>query len=191
MADGSSPSPEVINPRGAISARVANPGGYGRAPNLLGSEITGRAVAALRDGQRTFTNSQVAYLMALAFNSGAELGKILSAEDLAEDAASWVEFAQPRATRERRIAERHAEMEAAERARIRRAKGRPDIRGPLYGVVWPQVAIPGTVNPAELQDEWPCPCRRRTEWHGLDGYHRTPQAFPVPQRRSQYARAAA
>lgn len=68
------------------------------------------AVAAMQDPDRTYTRAEVAYLMHLAYTAGRLHA---AAEDHAETAACWAEFAQPVRTREQRVAARLAEMDRA------------------------------------------------------------------------------
>lgn len=82
---------------------------------------TMRAADALRAGQQYYTDAQVAYLIALAYQTGRIHA---AAEDMAEIAGCWEELAQPGPTREERVAARLAEMDRT--ARIRAAReGRP------------------------------------------------------------------
>lgn len=75
------------------------------------------ATTAMQDPHRIYTRDEVAYLMHLAY----EAGRLhAAAEDHAETAACWAEFAQPRPTREQRVAERLAEMDRVARMKALR-----------------------------------------------------------------------
>lgn len=103
----------------------------GRGTNTsLSAGVTLRAADALRQGQETFTSAQVAYLVALAFESGRTAA---AGEDLAETVACWVEHANPRRVRGDRVAARVAEMEAAARRWAEQAgrQYRPYRGGPV------------------------------------------------------------
>jgi hypothetical protein len=124
--------------------------------------VTLKAVEALRNPDvQHFTREQAAYLMHLAFLSGAEHRR---AFDLAELIATWDANTSPRRTREQRIAfemQRYADQ--VELRRLREAGRRPRRKGRAvqptgideYGNVepagempdpncgWPEVAQPG------------------------------------------------
>jgi hypothetical protein len=124
--------------------------------------VTLKAVDALRDQDvQHFTREQVAYLMHLAFLSGAEHRR---AFDLAELIATWDANSTPQQTREQRIAyemQRYAEQ--AELRQVREADRRPAPRdqpmrptgvdewgnivpageAPDPHCEWPEVAQPG------------------------------------------------
>lgn len=69
----------------------------------------------------TWTDAQVAVLIALAFDSGCTATAM---DDLAETVGTWAEHPVPRKTRELRVAERIAAMEL-HAARIAAELGRP------------------------------------------------------------------
>lgn len=70
------------------------------------------ATTAMQDPHRTYDRDEVAYLMHLAY----EAGRLhAAAEDHAEVAACWAEFAQPTPTREQRVADRLADMDRVAR----------------------------------------------------------------------------
>ena len=95
------------------------------------------AAAALTDNnQQHFTRAQVAYLIALAYESGRAHA---AAEDMAEVVACWHEFAKAAATREQRVAQRHADMQAG----IEREARRPKPKTRRLDCDWPPVAQPG------------------------------------------------
>lgn len=96
------------------------------------------AAAEAVHGRDTYTREQVAYLVALAYRSGRVHG---AAEDIAEDVACWREYAAPAPTREQRVAERMTSM--------RGTTPPPPLR--LDDPDWPPVAVPGTVDVAELR----------------------------------------
>jgi hypothetical protein len=100
----------------------------------LTAGVTLKAVDALEQ-QDTFTRAQLAYLIALAYQSGRAHA---AAEDMAETAACWQEFAEPRTTREQRVAQRLADMQA----QVKRTAQRPKTH-PTLDVEWPEVAVPG------------------------------------------------
>lgn len=93
--------------------------------------VTLAAVEALRI-QQTFTREQVAYLMALAYESGRAQA---AGEDLAETIACWTEHPLPSLTREQRVAQRMAEMDRLARAQAAR-EGRPYRLHPGGPVDW-------------------------------------------------------
>lgn len=102
--------------------------------------ITLNAADALADSNRQhFTRAQVAYLIALAYQSGRAHA---AAEDMAETVACWLEFAQPAATREQRVAARHAEMQAG----IDREAARPKPNTNRLDCDWPPVTQPGVTR---------------------------------------------
>jgi hypothetical protein len=127
--------------------------------------VTLKAVDALRDPNvQHFTREQVAYLMHLAFLSGAEHRR---AFDLAELIATWDTSTTPRQTREQRIAwemQRYAEQAELRRLRESERRPRPSTRAVQptgldeFGNVvpvgeapdpqceWPEVAQPGRTN---------------------------------------------
>lgn len=130
--------------------------------------VTLGAVAALLDGGRDgFTQAQVAYLMSVAYASGAA---VRTAGDVAEMRRAW-EIAGPSPTREARVAARIAEMERAdELLRLRRRPARAGLRsyGPVTGAASARVRSvrgelvwrdedPGTVvlHPAWAEEPWP------------------------------------
>jgi len=110
-------------------------------PPGLDPGTTLAATTAIREGQHTFTREQAAYLVALAYHTGRLHA---AAEDLAEVAACWAEYAQPRPTREQRIAARMAEMDQAARQAAARA-GRPYRIHPGGPVDW-ETGRPATHN---------------------------------------------
>jgi hypothetical protein len=128
-------------------------------PHRLPAGVTLKAVEAA-GGQQTFDRAQVAYLIHLAFLSGAEHRRLFDAADLA---ATWEDNTAPRVTHEMRVA---AEMRLyAERDELRKLReaGRRPVRmrpGQRYGwderqrevpvgesvepdIEWPAVAVPG------------------------------------------------
>jgi hypothetical protein len=123
----------------------------------------------------TFNRAQVAYLVALAY----ERGRVHAAsEDIAEAVACWREFADPEVTREERVQRRHAQMLAG-MVRVANRPASPRLH--LVGD-WPEVKQPGTADAtyfAQIGRPAQCACERRVEPHWLDGYHRTPDAFPT------------
>jgi hypothetical protein len=86
--------------------------------------------AMLCPAGRIWTGEQVAHAVALAYDTGRRHGW---AEDMAEDAACWEEFAQPQPTREQRVAIRIAELPGRTPPAPQRYDD-PD---------WPPVAVPG------------------------------------------------
>lgn len=111
-------------------------------PRNITAGVTLKAVDALRDPNvQHFTRDQVAYLMHLAFLSGAEHRR---AHDTAEMIASWDVAATVQETRAQRIA---WELELAERrTQIRReheTEHPPAWVGTLAGCDWPEVTQPG------------------------------------------------
>lgn len=106
------------------------------APTVLTAGATLNAVNAISNtDQQHFTRSQVAYLIALAY----ETGRLHAAsEEMAETFACWREHAEPRATRAERIRGRIDEMTAAAEAQRERPKPWPNL-----DVDWPPVAQPG------------------------------------------------
>lgn len=76
---------------------------------MLDPGTTLAATDALRHRRgRQWTDEQVAYLTALAYETGRLRGH---ADDLAETVATWNEHATPAQTREQRVAARLADME--------------------------------------------------------------------------------
>ncbi len=135
-------------------------------PNLTAG-VTLKAVEALEQ-QKTFTRAQMAYLVALAYDSGLTQGRadlaehLAKAESMAEIAACWDEHYQPKPTRKQRIARRHEDMRDAmwrenNRPPWNRTPIEPGYRTGVndYGwvvnaggrvnpdVEWPEVAVPG------------------------------------------------
>lgn len=111
-------------------------------PPKLTAGVTMKAVDALTDPNvQHFTRAQVAYLIHLAFLSGAEHRR---AHDTAELLASWNVSMSIEETRAQRIG---WELElAGRRAEIRRAHDAerpPPWAGTLAGCEWPEVAVPG------------------------------------------------
>jgi hypothetical protein len=124
--------------------------------------VTLKAVEALRDPNvQHFTREQVAYLMHLAFLSGAEHRR---AFDLAELIATWDANTNPRQTREQRIAfemQRYADQAEMRRLRTSGRRTRRSVRAvqptgldesgnvvpvgemPNPRCEWPDVAQPG------------------------------------------------
>lgn len=105
--------------------------------------VTLRAVDALVIAD-TFTRDQVAYLMALAYESGRTAA---FREDLAEVQVVWDASAQPRPTHEEAVTRRAASLPG---------HGIPvTMRGgqqsPLAVCDWPPVAEPGQVGRTELE----------------------------------------
>ena len=110
-------------------------------PNITAG-VTLKAVDALNDPNvQHFTRAQVAYLIHLAFLTGAEHRRT---HDRAEMLASWDIATSIEGTRAQRIA---WELEMAERrAEIRRAheaERPPPWVGALADCEWPEVAVPG------------------------------------------------
>jgi hypothetical protein len=93
-------------------------------------------ITGLLETRETFTRSQVAYLIALAFESGS---RTAHREDLAEIVVDspWAE--DPRVTYERAVARRRAEAEAA----YHESKKQPTQLTYLADCPWPPVAVPG------------------------------------------------
>ncbi|MEQ4301581.1 hypothetical protein ABNF97_09340 [Plantactinospora sp. B6F1] len=132
----------------------------------LTAGVTLNATASIRDGQTTYTREQVAYLVALAYESGRAHAVT---EDMAEVAACWAEFAEPRLSREQRVTARLAEMAAGVEREARRPRDR--THAAIYEVMeWPDVAVPGEVDVTALQSVWSCPCPRNRH-----GGHITPK----------------
>lgn len=113
------------------------------------------AVDAIQS-RATFNRGQVVHLVALAYEMGQRHGH---AEDVAETVGCWAEHAEPRQTREERVALRMAEMTLAV----------PELT--LDDPDWPPVAVPGTVDLAELQSIWHCPCPRDQLGRHVVGRH--------------------
>lgn len=90
-------------------------------PPTLTAGVTLRAVEALETGQQTFTRAQVAYLLALAYDSGRTAAY---REDLAEMHSTWEDRDERRRTYLERIAER-LESYATAGERINSRLGRP------------------------------------------------------------------
>ena len=133
------------------------------------------ATKSITDGQSTYSRSQAAYLVHLAYETGRLHG---AAENIAEAVACWEEFAQPAPTREQRVAGRLAEMAAGAERERRRHAARPRPYAQTFEAMdWPETAVPGTVDVATLRGEWTCPCPRDE-----NGGHVTPQDEPRKRR---------
>lgn len=91
-----------------------------------------RAAAALRRGQQTYNAEQVAYLMALAYDSGRTATYLA---DLARQHCTGLDNATARRTYEQRVADELAEMDAVARARAARER-RPYRIHPGGAVDW-------------------------------------------------------
>lgn len=101
-------------------------------PGLYDAGTLLRAADALRAGQDTFTATQVAYLIALAHDTGR---RHAAAEDFAAVAGCWAEYANPAQARGGRIAAELAEMDDLARRRAER-EGRPYRIHPGGPVDW-------------------------------------------------------
>jgi len=114
----------------------------GTPPPRITAGVTLKAVQALQDPDvQHFTREQVAYLIHLAFLSGAEHRR---AHDLAELLASWDINTPPRRTRQDRIAwEMRQYIEQAEMRQARDEFGRDPRLRPVADPDWPAVATPG------------------------------------------------
>ncbi len=133
----------------------------GREEPAITAGVTLKAVEAL-DEQGAFTRAQVAYLIALAYESGLVQGHrdlaehLDAARGMAEIADCWAEHAQPRASREQRVARRHREMAEG----VRREQKRPPAKLPPLEAGYRtglddhgrEVRVGGPVNP---HAEWP------------------------------------
>lgn len=96
-----------------------------------------KAVEALQDqNTQHFTRAQVAYLIALAYQTGRAHA---AGEDMAETVACWAEFAEPRKTRDQRVQQRLDDMAAG----VWRQAQMPDS-GHRLDVEWPAVSKPGS-----------------------------------------------
>lgn len=120
----------------------------------LTAGVTLKAARAL-PRQRTFTREQVAYIVALAYDSGRTA---TYREDLAEMHSVWEDRAEMRRTYEQVVARRLADLEesAAREARYQASRPKP-MRNPLDGVDWPPVATPGAGLPPDRVAVCPCP----------------------------------
>lgn len=148
------------------------------------------AAEALRGDQQTFNRAQVAHLIALAFQSGHELGIEEGHRDRNDALAEGLRLALggPEARDMSDAVSRHLRL--ADQKRRRQEADRDAVKPRPHGLRlvssnWPPVTEPGTLTVEQAQAVsariWHCPCRRRSEPHWLDGYHRTPQPFPVRQ----------
>jgi hypothetical protein len=104
--------------------------------------VTLKAVAALTDPNvQHFTREQVAYLIHLAFLSGAEHRR---AFDHAELIAAWDVNTTPLRTREQRIAWEMAEYERLADLKLARDAYADRVAvNPWPNCPWPEVAVPG------------------------------------------------
>lgn len=120
----------------------------------LTAGVTLKAVESLANrDQQHFTREQVAYLIALAYDSGVTQGRgdlaehLEHAADMAEVADCWRQHAQPRPTREQRVAQRLADMEAG----VQREANRPGRPRPSPSTGWPEVTRPGSAERPRLR----------------------------------------
>lgn len=96
-----------------------------------------KAVEALQDqNTQHFTRAQVAYLIALAYQTGRAHA---AGEDMAETVACWAEFAEPRKTRDQRVQQRLDDMADGvwRQAQMPHSRERLDVE-------WPAVSKPGS-----------------------------------------------
>jgi hypothetical protein len=160
----------------------------GNRPIELTPGSTIGAAAALTSGQRTYDAAQVAYLIALAYDSGRTASL---REDLAEIHCTWEDHQEPRRSYEQVVAARLAEMAAG----AKRAAKDPHQVLVRLTCDWPPLAKVGAVPMAEIlrlrTAVFICPCERRTESAAYEGYHRTPGAFPKRWEQDRDARSAA
>lgn len=108
--------------------------------------VTLKAVDALTNPDvQHFTRDQVAYLLELAFLSGAEHRRLF---DLADMLTSWEVHGPWRRTRKQRIAWEMAEYERlADLRRARDAYAQGAVAEPWPDCEWPEVARPGNGLP--------------------------------------------
>lgn len=146
------------------------------------------AVEALRSDQQTFNRAQVAHLISLAFRSGHALGIEEGHRERNDALADGLRIALGGADAKnmKEAVTRH--LRAVDQKQRREEDARNAHKPRPHGLRlverdWPRVTEPGSVTTDEARAIsayiWPCPCRRRTEPHWLDGYHRTPQPFPA------------
>ncbi len=145
------------------------------------------AVEALRGDQQTFNRAQVAHLISLAFESGHRLGVEEGHRERNDALAEGLRLALggPGARTMADAAGRHIRTVDQKRRREefdqQARQPRPHGLRPV-DPNWPSVTEPGSLTAEQARvvsaHIWHCPCRRRTEPHWLDGYHRTPEPFP-------------
>lgn len=101
-------------------------------PDVTDAGTILRATNALKAGQSAFTANQVAYLIALAYDTGR---RHAAAEDIAATVGCWSEYANPAQARGARIAAELAGMDDLARRRAER-EGRPYRLHPGGPVDW-------------------------------------------------------
>lgn len=170
-------------------------GGHDAAP-VFSAGVIDRAAEALTSLD-SFNRAQVAFLMALAYESGREYGYDEHGEDFV--AALRLAFGGQKARSVQHAVGSHIDwatrrqrrhdwdLDATAPTPQRPVRNRPG---------WPAVKQPGTATPDYLNDIRElaeCPCERRTEQHWWldEGYHRTPGPFPTAYHQRRDFRAAA
>ncbi|MFJ1539230.1 hypothetical protein ACIODS_11875 [Micromonospora chalcea] len=155
------------------------------------------AADALRTGQQTFNRAQVACLLALAFQSGRELG-IQEGQRERNDALAdglRVALGGHDSPNMRESVRRH--IRAADQKQ-RRDWDRADANRPrphglrLNDPAWPRLNLPGTVaDPKALRGVWPCPCPRTRDGGHMDPPDGDPNYWMLYAERRQFAGEAA
>ncbi|WP_341719859.1 hypothetical protein QQG74_09235 [Micromonospora sp. FIMYZ51] len=154
------------------------------------------AADALRGDQQTFSRAQVAHLISLAFQSGRELGieeghrerndALAEGLRLALGGPDARDMGDAVSRHLRQVDQKQRRTDSDRQARQPRPHG---LR--LVDPNWPPVTEPGSVTVEQARAIsariWRCPCRRHTERHWLDGYHRTPEPFPGQRHIEQEA----
>lgn len=169
MAEPGLPDPGAKTSEGHITVMPSYDAHSQTAPAVLSPGAV-LAVSEALMTMDTFNRDQVAYLLAHFYEQGRRHG---AAEEVAETAACWQDYADPQVTREQRIAQRHVGMLAGMERQARRPK--PNRLRLVDDVAWPAVKLPGTANAAYLAGlggHAPCGC-------GGEGQHIVPERFPT------------